>query len=644
MDTNTQLLEMAARLAGLGHWHYHLPSGRIVWSDEIYRIHGFDQSQAAPDYGALMKLYEPECAARLSALVERAIATGGSYEFEGVIRRPDGAVRNVAAKAQCRLNADGKVEELFGVFQDVTEQTRATRFMRTIADSLPAMVAYWDTGFRCRYSNLQYREWFGRTAEEMDGIPVQQLMGAELFAKNEPYLRRAMDGEAQTFERTLMNPLGNVTHMLARYIPDRDADGRVLGMLALLMDVTVLKETELHLKEANDIARTAARTAEEALRAKQAFLASVSHELRNPLTGVIGFSELMSREGRLDARAAEQLVHIQAASRTLLRTIDDLLSISRLDAGQFVIEPGPTDPRAIAAEMLQFHAPQIGDKNLTAELSARGLPAVVMMDAGRVRQILTNFITNAAKFTAEGGITLRVAYDEARELISFEVQDTGCGIAPEHHAKIFKRFSQVDGSLNRRQAGTGLGLSICKGLAEAMGGEVSFESRVNEGSCFRIALPAPRVAAPPEQERELAEDTAVEPLRGFRILVVDDHQMNRMLVRQMLEPFEVEVVDTGSAQEAVGIAALRAFDLILLDLMMPSIDGVAAVPMIRACPANGSTPIIAFSAMSESDLTSENAALFSGLLTKPIIARDLLELLLRFVPGRDLSAGGKRDN
>lgn len=644
MDTDTQLLEMAAKLAGLGHWHYHLPSGRIVWSDETYRIHGIDRSQAEPDYSALMKLYEPECAARLSALVEQAIATGGSYKFEGVIRRPDGAVRNVAAKAQCRLDADGKVEEIFGVFQDVTEQTRATRFMRTIADSLPAMVAYWDTGLRCRYSNLQYRDWFGRTAEEMDGLPAQLVMGPELFAKNEPYLRRAMDGEAQTFERTLVSPSGSNAHMLARYIPDQDADGRILGLLALLMDVTTLKETELHLKEANDIARKALLTAEDALRAKQAFLANVSHELRNPLTGVIGFSELMSKEGRLDARATEQLAHIQAASVSLLRTIDDLLAMSRLDARQVAIELGPTDPRALAAEALQFHAPQIENKLLTADLLATGLPAMVMMDGGRVRQILSNFITNAAKFTTEGGITLRVAYDYARELISFEVHDTGCGISQEHHAKIFERFSQVDGSMHRRQAGTGLGLSICKGLAEAMGGKVSFESQANEGSCFRVVVPAPALVASNQQEPALAEDTAVEPLRGLRVLVVDDHQMNRMLVRHMLEPLAVDVVDAGSAQEAAGIAAAQPFDLILLDLMMPDIDGVAAVPMIRASSANRLTPIIAFSAMSESDLASEAAALFSGLLSKPIIARDLLEVLLRFAPARDLSAGSERDS
>jgi signal transduction histidine kinase/CheY-like chemotaxis protein len=514
LDTNTQLLEMAAKLAGLGHWHYHLPSGRIVWSEETYRIHGIAQSEAEPDYAALLKLYEPECAARLSSLVERAIATGGSYEFEGVIRRPDGAVRNVAAKAQCRLEADGKVKELFGVFQDVTAQ----------------------------------------------------------------------------------------------------------------------RETELHLKEANDITRRALVTAENALLAKQAFLANISHELRNPLTGVIGFSELMFKEGRLDTRSAEHLAHIRSASEALLRTIDDLLSISRLDAQQLAIEPAPVDPHAIAAEALRFHAPQLDDKKLTAEFLATGLPTLVMLDAGRVRQILTNFITNAAKFTAEGGITLRAAYDDVRELLTFEVQDTGCGIAPEHHAKIFQRFSQVDRSLGRRHAGAGLGLSICKGLAKAMGGEISFESRANEGSCFRVVLPAPKVAESVCHEREPVGHTGVEPLRGLRILVVDDHQMNRLLVRQMLEPFELDVVDAGNAHEAAGIAAARPFDLILLDLMMPDIDGVATVPLIRACNLNRETPIVAFSALAQGDIPEESAALFSGVLAKPIAARELLDLLLRFAP------------
>lgn len=634
LDTHTQLLELAARLAGLGHWHYGLPSGRIIWSDEVYRIHGIDRSRSEPDYRALLRLYEPGCAARLSALVERAIATGEGYEFEGVIRRPDGEVRNVAAKAQCRLGADGKVEEIFGVFQDVTEQTRTRRFVRTLADQIPAIVAYWDLGQRCRYANLQCQQWFGRTPDEMDGIRMQELLGPELFSKNKPFLDRAYAGEPSSFEPTIVKLTGEVVHTLARYIPDTDARGSVQGVIILVQDVTSLKEAELQLREMNDVARKARETAEQALSAKQAFLANISHELRNPLTSVIGFADLLARDGGLNERAAAQLNHIRSASETLLRTVGDLLELSRLDAGHTQIELRLVDPRALAADTLEFHRNEFAAKNLAVSMIAGDLPAAAMIDPLRVRQVLANFIGNAIKFTDRGTITLVVSYDFSSGLLSFEVQDTGVGIAPEHHDRIFQRFSQIDGGLNRRQIGAGLGLSICRGLAEAMGGEVSFTSQIGEGSCFRLLLPAPAPERAPTVDGDTIEPAPLESLSGFRLLVVDDHKVNRVLVRQMLEPFDVSVSEATDALEAVGHASAEPFDLVLLDLMMPDIDGIAAAPMIRACPLNQATPIVAFTAVSESYLDKQSPDLFNGVLTKPIVLHDLLELLMETLHAR----------
>jgi len=628
LDTHNELLELAARLASLGHWHYELASGRIFWSDEVYRIHGIDRSQSEPDYGALLKLYEPGCAARLSALVDRAIATGQGYEFEGLIRRPDGEVRSVAAKAQCRLGGDGKVEEIFGVFQDITEQTRARRFVSTLADQIPALVAYWDLSLRCRYANLQYQDWFGRTPDEMDGIRMQELLGPELFSKNKPFLDHAYAGEPVSFEPTLVKSTGEVVHTLARYIPDKDARGSVQGIIVLVDDVTSLKEAELQLKEMNEVAYRATEAAEQALSAKQAFLANVSHELRNPLTSVIGFADLLAREGDLNERAAAQLNHIRSASEILLRTVGDLLELSRLDAGQMQIELVSVDPRALAVEALDFHSNEFEAKNLAVAMIAGDLPATAMLDPNRVRQILANFIGNAIKFTDRGQITLVVSYDRSSELLSFEVRDTGVGIAPEHHDRIFQRFSQVDGALNRRQVGAGLGLSICKGLAEAMDGDISFTSQIGEGSAFRLLLPAPVSERDAAVEGETVQRVSPESLCGLRILVVDDHTVNRVLVRQMLEPFEVYVAEARDAKEAVRLAAAEPFDLVLLDLMMPDIDGVTAAPMIRACPPNQTTPIIAFTAVSESYLDKQKPDLFSGVLSKPIVARDLLQVLM----------------
>lgn len=637
VETRSQLLEMAARLAGVGHWHFHVDSGRIIWSAETYRIHGLAPDSGEPDYDALLKLYDPDSAARLDALVSHALLTGEGYEFQGSIKRPDGSTRYVAAKAECLLDAAGAVEVLFGVFQDVTEQTRVERFFRTLANNIPAMVGYWDADLRCRYSNLQYREWFGRTPEEMKGLTIQQLMGPDLFAKNEPFIRAALRGEAQSFERTLVKPSGEVGHTLARYIPDIDDTGRVRGLLALVTDVTALKTTELQLQEANDLAHEALTTAREALETKRAFLANISHELRNPLTGIVGFAALLAKEVDLDERASVQLRHIQTASETLQRTIDDLLDMSRLDARQMVIEPRPVDPYMLAHDVLQFFSAQMEEKSLTAELSAGRLPPAVVLDPLRVRQVIANFMSNAVKFTAAGVIRVGVTFDDASQRLTIEVTDTGSGIAPEHQEKLFKRFSQIDASTRRAGSGTGLGLSICKELAEAMGGEVGFESQAGKGSRFWLVVPAPQTA---DLSGGPNDDLVAEPdlmPGGFDVLVVDDHPANRMLVRQMLEPFDIRVFEAGSAAEAFEKTATQTFDIILLDIMMPEVDGVAAARIIRADGCNRTTPLIAFTAVSEKGFREDDAGLFDDILAKPISPRTLLESLRKHAAHRAAS-------
>lgn len=256
-ENDKRLLALAERMVAIGYWQFDIATRKITWSDEVFRIHGLAEAAVAPDYATLLELYHPQDREILASLVDRALATGEGYDFEARVFRPNGEMRHVIAMADCLRDASGKVETLYGVFQDVTDRNRAERFIRTLTANIPAMVGYWDQSLRCWYANEKYREWFGRTPQQMIGINMPELMGEDLFRRNEPYVRAALAGAPQRFERTLTKPNGETGHTLAQYIPDVDQHGQVLGFYVLVTDVTELKDTQLKLEESNAALRSA---------------------------------------------------------------------------------------------------------------------------------------------------------------------------------------------------------------------------------------------------------------------------------------------------------------------------------------------------------------------------------------------------
>ncbi len=507
---------------------------------------------------------------------------------------------------------------------------RAAREVRTIIDHVPAMVAYWDLDLKCRFANDKYVEWFGRTSQQMVGLTMQALMGEELFRKNEPFIRGALAGKPQTFERSLRKPSGEIGHTWAQYVPDVNPQGVVQGFYVMVTDITPLKEAEERLKEANATLGVAREMAEAAAAAKSAFLSNMSHELRNPLTSIIGYAELLAKRGAMDDTQRKYLSRVYDASTALLTTINEVLDFSKLEAGQVEIERRPTDPLALGRQALEMFEPAMETKGLTHSFEAVDVPALVQADDTRLRQILANLIGNAVKFTAAGRIALRCAYDRAAGMLRYEVIDTGPGIPADRLDRLFQRFSQVDASTNRDFGGTGLGLAISKGLAEAMGGEVGVLSIAGEGSCFWVRIPCELGDVDAWRERR-GEETppSTQALRGLRLLVVDDQPYNRELVRRIVEPSAVVVTEAGSGADAVTVARSDPFDVILMDIRMPGIDGPTAAQLIRSPPGrNASTPIVAFTAEASPATPQPWRGLFDATLGKPIVSADLLGFLV----------------
>jgi signal transduction histidine kinase/CheY-like chemotaxis protein len=439
------------------------------------------------------------------------------------------------------------------------------------------------------------------------------------------------DGRYAVDYRALL-PDGTVRHVrdMARRYEGRDGARRLVG---LVWDMTpdVERQEELNLRRLE---------AEAATKAKSRFLAAMSHEIRTPMSGVLGLLGLML-DDPLPDRQKERATIALASAQSLLQILNDILDFSKLEAKQIKISEESVDVRQLIDEVMELMATPAEQKGLGlgAEVDA-GVPERLHLDPMRVRQVLTNLLSNATKFTDQGEVRVRVSYlpgsaagNEAQNgagLLAVEVEDTGIGIAEVQAEHIFQDFVQADDSLSRRSGGTGLGLAICRQLVELMGGEVGVRSVPGMGSTFRFTVraePAPSTAAEPA-----GRDGRGRRLPPMRVLLAEDHATNQYLISAYLAAAGHEVVLVQNGAEAVEAAARGGLDVVLMDVQMPEVDGHEATRRIRALPGPvGRVPIVALTANAlPSDQEACIAAGKDGYLSKPVDVLALHEALRRF--------------
>jgi PAS domain S-box-containing protein len=396
----------------------------------------------------------------------------------------------------------------------------------------------------------------------------------------------------------------------------RDNAGDAVGYVTVLRDITEQRrlEDELRRKQAE---------AQAAVVAKSEFLANMSHEIRTPLTAVVGFADLLARISGLPAKASVYVDRIGRSGEALTSIVNNVLDFSKVEAGQVELKPEPFGLQALANEALGVvqDGAQAKGLTLTSHVEANG-SGDVLADAGRLRQVVLNLLTNAIKFTHAGEVTLNISHDAATQILEVSVSDTGIGIAPEAASRLFQRFSQVDSSSARRFGGAGLGLAISRGLIELMGGGIGVESAEGQGSRFWFRVPAPTAGA----TIRAAEPDLAWPPAGARVLVVDDARANRELILALLSPFDLQITEAADGLEALEAARRESFDLVLMDLQMPGLDGIAATRAIRCeSELNGRTPIVAVSAsVQPSDVDACRQAGMDDHIGKPISARELV--------------------
>lgn len=400
----------------------------------------------------------------------------------------------------------------------------------------------------------------------------------------------------------------------ARYSKNPDGTIRISGSL---QDINFIKAAEEALRAGRDRAR-------EANKAKSDFIAVMSHEVRTPLNAIMGSVEVLKR-GERDKETTELVKLIDDAGRGLLTIVGDLLDVSKIDAGKLDITYSPTDLCALVRRTVEFWGPQASNKGLALSVDcSEAETTALMIDAGRVRQIVGNLVSNAVKFSDTGSVTARLSTYESRDgrvEVVISIIDTGPGIPDALAETIFAPFEQAPSNASR--GGTGLGLFISRRLARLMGGDLTLEPARRNGSHFRLSMLAER--AQPNQIA--AVETPEEPLwDGKRVLCVDDNENNRRIAELLLGKFGVDVTCCASGDEAIDICAMQTFDLILMDIVMPGLDGMETLARLRGdaeCP-NRDTPAIALTAkLAPEDLAAYAASGFEGVAGKPINIREL---------------------
>ncbi len=515
--------------------------------------------------------------------------------------------------------------------------------LQTIIDQLPGMVFIKDSDLRLVLYNASFARIFGSGSSMLGEVRFAEWMGNDMDRLLETDRIALELEEPCTFEDTVMLLDGQErTYVTSKQVL-REKDGSRL-LLSVSTDITERSRVEKQLISLR-------RKAEEASHAKSQFLASMSHEIRTPMNAILGMSHLAIKADP-EPRQRNYLTKISDAARHLLGIINDILDFSKVEAGEMSLESIPFSLREIVDDIRNITQPMVIDKPVKLEFNLPDIPDQLVGDPLRLRQVLLNLINNAAKFTAEGAVRLFCSIKEDRGdhyIISFAVEDTGIGIPEDGVQRLFTSFHQVDGSTTRKYGGTGLGLAISRRLVSLMGGSISVQSTPGRGSTFFFSLPLGKATQLPAESESAtgnkasasgnphpetapkAKDDAPPPgfNRNAHVLVVEDNEINKEIIVELLRGFGLSVSAVENGREAVDAVRVQDFSLVLMDLQMPEMDGIEATRSIRLLPDGGSLPIVALTANAMAE--NRDQCLASGMndfLSKPINVDELEEKLL----------------
>ena len=653
-------LSIATQGAGIGIWDLDLASGTEVWDDASLSIYGLSREAFGGTYQDWIHCLHPEDRGLALEAQREAFEGRRDYAPEFRIVRPDGSIRHLKAAARILRDAEGRPQRMVGINLDITARKLAEEKVRQSVVRLQTILANLHSGvlvvgsdgrienvnpFFCDLLGIPGRpeDLIGMDRETFFGILRPCLPDPEAYIQR---TREIVQAGVATHDELVLAHNGR-TH-LRDYLPIV-VDGVVTGRIWAQRDITELKAAEQELLDhrkaleaLNLDLKERTSQAEAANRAKSEFLANMSHEIRTPMNGILGLSHLALRT-ELTAKQHTYLEGIQNASRLLMGVLNDILDLSKIEAGKLDLECRAFDLGKVFGQVDAVMAPRAREKGLTLAFELPSdVPRLVMGDELRLGQVLINLASNAVKFTDQGHVSVAAAVAErgpGRLVLGFSVEDTGPGIEAEVLSRLFQPFSQADSSTTRKFGGTGLGLAIVKRLVALIGGTLAVSSEPGRGSVFGFTIPLLlQETGPAPSATEFATGPEEAAPGHGRILLVEDDEVNLLIATEIMEAagFQVEAARNGQEAVALALASGAAYDLILMDIQMPVVDGLEATAELRR--GGVTLPIIAMTAHAMA--AEQQACLDAGMdghLTKPFEAAELLAVLGRWCrpgPGR----------
>lgn len=525
----------------------------------------------------------------------------------------------------------GKLLQRFGVIEDITRERISGDVLRYNEEKYRNIIANMNLGLLevdgndvIQYVNQSFVEMCGYAAEELIGQKAAELfLSGENIDLVEEKSKLRKTGKSDAYELRVRNNRGEIKYWLVSGAPRTNDKGEVIGSIGIHLDITRQKEQELELKEAR-------YKAEESAHAKEVFLANMSHEIRTPLNAIIGMLRELSKES-LTGKQVAYLNNAGTASRHLLSIINNVLDMSKIEAGEFKLDNGHFSLRSLIDEVVTIVAPVTEEKLLALKVKvATNLAPAFIGDAARMRQVLINILGNAIKFTESGGVALEcnvVESNLASQKVKITIADTGIGIDKEYLQNLFKKFSQEDRLITRKYGGTGLGMSISYELVHLMGGDIRVDSEKGRGTLVHIIINFPKGD---EQEVDTTAPHAdFNELKGLNVLLVEDNEMNRLVAMNTLQYYGLKTTEAANGKEAVNLIQQHNFDLVLMDLHMPEMDGLEATRIIRQ-RLGLPVPIIALTANAfKKEIDECIKAGMNDYVTKPFEEALLMQVIRR---------------